>query len=334
MSGYNHNRGKISRRALLQAALVAGTLSPVLAACSTSSHHETITVAGGEQGGFYLEFATLLAASLQRHQVANNATALPTDGSLDNLTKLLNGKATLAVALADAASLEAGPDGKHSEKIAALGRVYENYVHALVPKDSPITSIDELAGRTVAVGMPGSGTSLITRRLLKVAGLESSSASTPPTGSAVTVKPLGLNEGLAALSDGSVDALFWSGGVPTAAIALEDSDLDLRLLDLSELLPGLREAHGIMYDKVMIPAGSYHDVDAVWTVGVPNLLLCRMDFDADIVKQTVHLLVQHANELIPSSSVGVQFLSPDTLINTVDIPLHPAAAETYRKLHG
>ena len=100
------------------------------------------------------------------------------------------------------------------------------------------------------------------------------------------------------------------------------------------MLPELRKKYGPFYDKVLIPAGSYAGLHAVWTIGVANLLLCRLDLDPQTVQATVNLLVAHADELIPRSSAGAQFLSPDSLINTADIPLHPAAATEYRRLHG
>lgn len=327
-----------SRREVLRAgaaAGLAGLLPPALAACTPADSPDAVTVAGGEPGGFYLEFATLLAASLQRHGVARQATALTTGGSLDNLGQLIAGKATFAVALADAAAQREAGKNTSDAGITALGRVYENYVHCVVRKASGIRGIGELAGRTVAVGEPGSGTSLTTPRLLEAAGLGSVAAGgAGAAGQAVTVLNLGLNDGLAALRAGSVDALFWSGGVPTAAISAAHDDVGLNFLDLSLLLPALRSRYGAFYDRVLIPAGAYGGVPAVWTVGVTNLLLCRSDLDSRTVKSTVELLVGHAEELIPRSSLGVQFLSPDSLINTAGIPLHPAAADAYRELHG
>ena len=156
----------------------------------------------------------------------------------------------------------------------------------------------------------------------------------PPAGKTVNVLNLGLNEGLAALQGGSVDALFWSGGVPTAAIADSNRKAALGFLDLSALIPSIRNRYGPYYDRVLIPGGSYEGIPAVWTVGVANLLLCRNDLDGRTVKRTVELLVGHAEELIPRSSLGVQFLSPESLINTAGLPLHPAAAAAYRELHG
>lgn len=333
-------RALLPRRTALKAGLTAGLsglLLPTLTGCTDEGRPGTVTVAGGEPGGFYLEFSTLLAESLQRHGVADHAVALTTGGSLDNLEHLLTGKATFAVALSDAAAQQAALGSTSSNEIAALGRVYENYVHCVVRKDSGIRDFTELASRTVAVGQPGSGTSLTTPRLIEAAGLSpapSGVAATSPGEKTITVKSLGLNDGLSALRAGSVDALFWSGGVPTAAIAAVHKEIGLGFLDLSALIPATRARYGPFYDRVLIPEGSYEGIPAVWTVGVANLLLCRRDLADATVTRTVELLVGHAEELIPRSSLGVQFLSPESLINTAGLPLHPAAAAAYRALHG
>ncbi|KQR64153.1 C4-dicarboxylate ABC transporter substrate-binding protein [Arthrobacter sp. Leaf337] len=325
------------RRAALRAGLAAGLASvlvPALSACTSENRPSTVTVAGGEPGGFYLEFSTLLAESLQRHGVADNAVALTTGGSLDNLQHLLTGKATFAVALADSAARQSAAKNTSDGEIAALGKVYENYVHCVVRKNSGIRDVTGLAGRNVAVGGPGSGTSLTAARLIEAAGLSASPAGADTTDKTITVINLGLNDGLAALRGGSVDALFWSGGVPTAAITATNKEVGLGFLDLSTLIPAARTRYGAFYDRVLIPEGSYEGIPAVWTVGVANLLLCRNDLDASTVRRTVELLVGHAQELIPRSSLGVQFLSPESLINTAGLPLHPAAAAAYRASHG
>ncbi|MDT0170683.1 TAXI family TRAP transporter solute-binding subunit [Pseudarthrobacter sp. BRE9] len=322
------------RRTVLKSALAVGLsafLPPALGACTGGERPENLIVAGGEPGGFYLEFSTLLAAALERHGLAHHARAVSTGGSLDNIAQLRAGRAAFAVALADAAS---GQPGGDAAEITAIGKVYENYVHCVVRKDSGIQDISGLAGRRVAVGQPGSGTSLTTPRLFEAAGLATSAGVAAPPAGTAAVENLGLNDGIAALKAGTVDALFWSGGVPTAAIAAAQQNVALALLDLSGLLPELRRRYGGIYDRVLIPEGSYPGVPAVWTVGAPNLLLCRRDLDNGTVERTVQLLVHSAAELIPQSSLGVQFLSAESLINTAGVPLHPAAADAYRALHG
>lgn len=336
----------LTRRGVLRAGLaggLAGLVLPSAAACAPGPSIDSMTVAGGEPGGFYLEFATLLAASLQRQGVARSASPLETGGSLDNMDRLARGEATLAIALSDAVADRLGNPPPSSSTSAvpaplvALGKVYENYVHCVVRADGGIESVADLAGHAVAVGDPRAGTSLTARRLLEAAGLTEASATAKPSRpvpGTVTEVALGLNQGVAALLDGSVQALFWSGGVPTAAIAAFAKSTSLRLLDLSDLIPPTRARYGNFYDRVLIQDNSYQGIPATWTVGVANLLLCREDLSAEAARATVGLLLAHASDLVPASSLGVQFLSPETLISTAGVPLHPGAAEAYRAFHG
>ncbi|MDQ0031896.1 TAXI family TRAP transporter solute-binding subunit [Arthrobacter bambusae] len=319
------------RRSVMKAGLamgLAGLFLP-LTSCMAYERPSSLTVAGGESGGFYLEFSTLLADLLQHEGIAEKAQPLTTGGSLDNIRRLLDGEASFAVALADTAAQQASTN---AGRIVALGKVYENYVHCIVRQDSGIRSFGELAGKTAAVGEAGSGTSLTAHRIIAAAGLSADA----PTSAGQTLKEvnLGLNQGLAALRGGSVDALFWSGGVPTSAVTAMNKDARLSLIDLSGQIPATRSRFGAFYDRVLVPRNSYQDIPAVWTVGVANLLLCRDDLPGPVVKKTVELLVGHAQDLIPKTSMGVQFLSPETLISTVGVPLHPAAAAAYRELHG
>ncbi|MCH6471509.1 TAXI family TRAP transporter solute-binding subunit [Sinomonas terrae] len=321
-------------------ASLGGVLLPTAAGCVPGPPADSLTVAGGEAGGLYLEFAALLASSLQRHGVAKKASALETGGSLENMDRLARGEATLAIALSDAASDRLGGDTPSSApsaaggaRMLALGKVYENYLHCVVRKDSGILSVADLAGKAVAVGDPGSGTSLTARRLLEVAGM-SAAAPSPTTPGTLPAFQLGLNRGLAALRDGSVEALFWSGGVPTAAIAAFAKSTKLQLLDLSPLIPTMKARFGSFYERVLIQENSYDGIPATWTVGVANLLLCRADLDRDVARSTVEILLQHSAELVPSSSRGVQYLSPETLIGTAGVPLHPGAEDAYRAFHG
>lgn len=304
---------------------LAGVFLPAITACRPMQQLESITVAGGEPGGFYLEFATLLAESLKRHGVAQNASPLATEASQDNLQLLLSGEATLGIALADsAAQVMAGSPGR----LVALGRVFQNYFHCIVREDSRIRTVEDLAGKSVGTGAAGSGTWLTGQRIIAAAGLDEAGAAP------IRERRLGLNMGLTAIRDGSIDALLLSGGVPIAAITAANDDVGLRFIDLSALIPRLRASHGGIYERVLIPKNSYKGTPAVGTVGVANLLLCRDDLDGGTVGQTVELLVRHAQELIPRSSLGVQFLSPESLISTAGLPLHPAAAATYRALRG
>lgn len=146
----------LSRRTVLTSGLILGSAGLLMssAACTPEPKPEKLTVAGGESGGFYLEFATLLAGLLQREGVAETAEPLVTGGSLENIRRVMSGEATFAVALADTAALPApgpaapGPSPAATgatpaaagatpagTSLVALGKVYENYVHCIVRAD-------------------------------------------------------------------------------------------------------------------------------------------------------------------------------------------------------
>ncbi|MEO6086146.1 MAG: TAXI family TRAP transporter solute-binding subunit [Umezawaea sp.] len=279
-------------------------------ACGTSTPTANLTIAAGEQGGLYLDFATLLA-----HQLGPNLTATPriTAGSLENLSLLRDHQADLGLTLADTAT---GTD------LRALGRVYENYFQLVVRTDDPAQSLRDLANRPLSLGAHGSGASVFGDRLVTEATL------------GTRIDHLPLAEAAQALADRRIDAFLWSGGVPTPTVSTLDEKVPVRLLPLADVLPALRNRYGRVYEPVSVPAGVYRAPTETPTVGVANLLVCRPDLPDAIASTITRTLVERAAALVPDQALGTQFLDVRSLIGTTDIPLHPGAAAAYRDLHG
>ncbi|WP_028924695.1 TAXI family TRAP transporter solute-binding subunit [Pseudonocardia acaciae] len=306
----------LNRRTLLTTA----ALGLATTACGTGPTPRDLTIASGEPGGFYLEFGQLLAAEINAEDPALRATAQPTTGSQDNLARLATGRAHLALVLTDTAQATVAA----RTPLHAIGRVYENYLQLVVLASGPIHTVADLAGRTISLGAEGSGAELTGRRLLAATGLHT----------AVTVTHYPLADAVSELRAGRIDAVLWSGGVPTPALASLATQRGIRLLPLGEHLPALRAAYDSTYERVTVPADAYPPSPETTTIGVANLLVCRPDADPAIVATATRVLVTHAPRLVPQQALGTQFLDPRNLIATDDIPLHPAAASTYRTLHG
>lgn len=319
--------GGLTRRTLLQlsvgAALGAAIAVP-LSSCARKVPSE-IRIASGEKGGMYYEFATLLADSLVLHGLADSAHAIETEASVQNLQMLTDGSAQLSLVLADAAAQYR--EDSNSGQPVALGRVYQNYFHCIVRSDGKIKKLWDLEGHRIGTGATGSGTWLTGQRILQQTGLKSSE--NPPE-----EFKYGYASGIRALQQRRIDALFLFGGMPVAAVADLAHRIDLRLLDLDSVLPGLRSSYPGLYDQVQIPAGTYERVAVSNSIGVANLLMVSSQFDVDLAGKIVRLLVDGAEELIPRETAGMQFLSPQTLISTAGQPLHPGARKAYRELHG
>ncbi|WP_404291310.1 TAXI family TRAP transporter solute-binding subunit [Glutamicibacter arilaitensis] len=323
----NQGSGLPGRRRLLRWAglgALAATSLPALASCSQGALIERLNVAGGESGGMYFEFANLLATALVRYGIAAHSEALLTEASVENLELLENGQAGLSLALADTvAQRELSADSS----LVALGRVYQNYYHCIVRRDSQIRTLADLSDQRLGTGAPGSGTWVTGQRILSAAGLESE-------GTKPRERQLGYVAGLKALEAGEIDALLLFGGIPVSSITELGLKMELRLINLAGVLPALRTEHPRLYEHVIIPRNTYPGVAEVNTVGVANLLMTSAGLPDRVAAAVVELLVNHARELIPRNSAGIQYLTPDTLISTGGQPLHPAAAATYRRLHG
>jgi TRAP transporter TAXI family solute receptor len=143
---------------------------------------------------------------------------------------------------------------------------------------------------------------------------------------------LSMQDAGAELAAGRVDAVMWAGGLPTPAFT--DIGTNIRLLDLTAVVAQLQKSFGATYEVVPVPADVYGRHPAVSTVGVANLLLARRDVADDQVATIVDLLIDDSSELVPAQAIGSQFLDVQSLILTGTIPLHPGAADEYRRRHG
>ena len=99
-----------------------------------------------------------------------------------------------------------------------------------------------------------------------------------------------MGESVQALRDGSIDAFFWSGGVPTGAITDLTTTDDVRLLALDGYLDPLRERYGEAYEDAEIEEGEYAGVPATKTIGVPNLLMVSADMPDEFAYRVTKLL--------------------------------------------
>jgi uncharacterized protein len=314
----------LTRRTLCQAAL--GTAASLLTGCGSGRYRgadRQLRIAGGQPGGFYLEVAGLLAREINAAEPGLRGKALKTNGSVANITMINSGEADIAVCQSDVAlAAVVGTDPfAGGLPVRGIGRMYEDYLQLVVRADSDVTSVADLAGRTVSLGAIGSGTAMIGERLMAAANVRVAKSFDP------------LDVAVDMVAAGTADALLWCGGVPTPKIATLHSLVGIRLLPLTAMLPKLRAEYHMAYQAVKIPAGGYGHA-AVSTIGVANLLVCARSVPDDVVAAITGVLVEHASRLVPPQALGTQFLDRRALINLLGVPMHPGAVSAYRQLHG
>ncbi|MFJ3977663.1 TAXI family TRAP transporter solute-binding subunit [Streptomyces sp. NPDC090021] len=313
-----------SRRAVLGAAIGAAAAS--LTGCSgPSGPVRRLRLATGPEGGPYNAFGKALALAVGASALPLEIIPVSTAASVNNLRGLDEGSAELALAMADSA--EDAVLGRETfpapVAVTALARIYVNYTHLVVPADGPVRAVTDLAGRPVAAGATGSGVRVVAQRVLRAAGPDAPADE----------RPLGLAASVAALREGSVDALFWSGGVPTPALSALAGERPLRFLPLDAYVAPLRTRHAPVYTAVTLPAGVYGLTEPVGTIGVGNYLLARTDVGEDVVRDLLRVVFDRWRDLLREVTAGAR-LEPRFAISTGRVPLHPGAAAYYRSVYG
>ncbi|MER7005771.1 TAXI family TRAP transporter solute-binding subunit [Dactylosporangium sp. NPDC000555] len=300
------------RRALL-AALATG---PLLTACESEGDEATGTlrIATGSPGAVYYRYGTAIAELARRFLPNVHTSVLSTAASQINVDYLLEDIADVAFTQADIA---AGNEASHPRHLAALARLYDDYIHVVVGAGGPIASFDDLRGRRVSVGAQGSGTAITADRVLQVMDIT------------VERAQLGLDESVKALRDGRVDAFFFSGGLPVSAIAELAKQFPIRLLNLADSVQPLRRTYGNYYAERVVPSSTYAGITATVAIGIANYLVVRLSMSEPLAYGVTRLLFEGRDDLAKTHQAAAR-LNIRSAISTPPLPLHPGAIRYYR----
>jgi TRAP transporter TAXI family solute receptor len=299
------------------------------ASCGSGSQVRFLSIATGGTGGVYYPYGGALARVLTAKLPDTQVTAEVTGASVDNLKLMHQGRADLAFTLADTLIEAAAGTGPFADvgkvDARAIAVLYTNYTHLVARQGSGITRVGDLKGRTISTGAPGSGTELIADRLLTAAGIDPRRD--------ITRHALGASESAGALKDGKVDAFFWSGGLPTAAIQdlAATPGLSIALVPHVDLLPALQQRYGAgLYRAVTIPGGSYRgSPDPVEVIGVANVLVASGRLDSDLVEKITTVLFESKSDLA-AAHPEARHLAPASGPDTAPVPFHDGSLRYYQ----
>ena len=284
-----------------------------------------MTIGTGNSTGVYFVLGGGISGLLNE-ETELATTAVETGASVQNIEGLVKGDYDIVFSLADtAADAVSGTDAfSEPQPVEALGMIHSNYTQVIARRDANITSIADLAGRTVSTGSPKSGTEVIALRLLQSAGLDPDSD--------LTVQRLDLGTSVDGLRNGSIDAIFWSGGLPTPAITelfTTDSD-SVEFVDITPLLSEMQDINGV-YKEGVIPAAVYGlDADTP-TIEVPNVLLVRDDFDPGAACDVVNVVWSNLEQLSTAHPAALTF-SVENALASGPIPLNDGAQRALEEL--
>lgn len=285
-----------------------------------------LSLATGVANGVYEKYGLLLKSDLRTALPGVPVNLVHTQGSVDNIKRVVSGRSDFTIAAADAVANYNGP-GKSD--LRACARLYDDYMQLVVPSDSKVASARDLRGLRVGVGQADSGVNLITRRLFAAAGLNMSKD--------VTAVQVGIDKAPGMLLSGQLDAFFWSGGLPTAAVAAMATPVArIKLVQLGDLVAKLHSMGPQMayYRQAVMPADAYpkaQNGQAVATIAVANLLVTTDRADNNLVERLTRAVID-SRDAIGKKVHAAQLVDLRTAVFTDPLPLHAGAARYYRSV--
>lgn len=282
---------------------------------------EPLSVGTGPEGGVYFELGQTLQQLTHDSEVPLDAHE--SAASEVNLNRLAAGEIDVAFSTSDVARLAVSGTPPFDEPlpVRALGRLYDQPTHLVVRADSEIAELPDLAGRTISVGAAGSGTRTQANRLLRVAELRESGA--------LEKRSMDLQDSAHALESDQIDAFFWSGGLPSAAVTELAQRTPIRLVDLAEWTGPLGDLGEGPYEDVPVPVDTYPGVPGVRSVGVSSLLMVRADMPHETAEALTAEVFASRSDLVEGHPV-IRELNERSAISTQPVDLHSGALDYYR----
>jgi TRAP transporter TAXI family solute receptor len=276
------------------AAMVAAAL--VAAAPVTAQQGSRISITTGGTGGVYYPLGGGMASLLSKYLPGLHATAEVTGGSIDNLKLLGAGKSEMAFCMVDAAWEAAhGQDKFKNAKVNArtLMVLYPNRMQIVTIDGTGIATLADLKGKRISTGSPGSGVEVMALRVLEAIGIDPKKD--------IKQERLGVAESVKAIKDRKIDAFFWVGGIPTAALTdlAATPGTKMRLLDHADALDAMNRKYGPLYVKGIIAPTSYQGMDKpVENIDVWNVLVTNDKMSDQMAYDIVKTLMEKKPELV------------------------------------
>jgi hypothetical protein len=291
---------------------------------------QNLSIATGGTGGVYYPLGGGMAAVLSKYVPGMQATAEVTGGSVANLQLISTGKPYLAMTMVDAGLDALKGQDKFTGKpvpVRTLMVMYPNRMHVVTIEGTGISKMADLKGKRVSTGSGGSATEVMAFRVIEAAGLDKDKD--------MKRERLGVAESGNALKDRKIDAFFWVGGLPTAAVSdlANSPGVKIKLVDHANLVDKMNQKYGKLYIQDRIPKATYKGMDADnRQATVMNLLVAHQNMDEKTAYNIVKTIFDKRDELIRVHKEAENFkLENQKSAAAGGIPWHPGAVRYFKE---
>ena len=290
---------------------------------------QNISIATGGTGGVYYPMGGGLASVLSSKVPGMSATAEVTGGSVDNLNLIGTGKPYVGFSMADAAKDAQIGEGKFVGKkvdLRTLVVLYPNLMHVVTVDSTGIKSMKDLKGKRISTGAPGSATEVMAFRLLEAAGLDKDKD--------VKRERLSVAESVNAIKDRKIDAFFWVGGLPTAAVTdlANTPGTKIVMVDTGEEVATMNKKYGNLYFVTTIPKATYSGMARDNKVAaVANILVVNANMPDDQAYKIVRAIFDNKLELVRTHQEFMSVSLENQKTKSTPVDFHPGALKYFKE---
>ena len=255
-------------------------------------------------------------------------SAPSTGGSTYNIGQIAEGELDFGVAQSDwqyHAFKGDTPDRvKPFDKLRSVFSVHPEPFHIIVGKGSGIKSWDDLKGKRVNIGNPGSGQRGTMEVLMKAHGTS--------TDDFKIATELTSTEQSNALCDGKIDAYGYTVGVPNAGVAVATDGCDAEIISLNGPVETELVEKFPYYAFANIPKGTYKTTDEdVTTFGVMATFVTSADVDEQTVYELVRAVMENIEDFRNLHPAFANLDPQKMMTDGLSAPLHPGAIKYYKE---
>jgi TRAP transporter TAXI family solute receptor len=314
----------MKKKNLLLSLTLVLALSMILSACGggTSGDPDQLSLVTGGTGGTYFPLGGQIA-KIVTDATGTETTAQSSNASAENMQTLNDGEADLAFTQTDIASYaKEGKlmfEGSAIETVQAIGTLYPETIQIVTLKDSGISSVEDLKGKKVSVGAPGSGTFANAEQILEIHGI---------TMGDIDAQHLAFDESVEGIQDGNIAAAFITAGTPTGSVEGLSAVKDVNILSISDAKADELIAKYPYYAKDVIKTGTYKLESDVTTVAVQAMLVVRSELSEDLVYDITKALFDNTNQITHAKGAHI---TAESAIDGVGIDFHPGALKYFEE---
>ena len=286
-----------------------------------------IGIGTGGTGGIYYPYGGGVAEIWSKYVPGIQAVAEVTGASVENVKLADKGETVFGEVMGDVALAGFQGEGKFKGKkhdILSMAIMYPNLLQVVTLKNSGITNIEQVKGKRISSGSPGSGTNFMAEAVMKAVGIPLDSFKD---------SRLSFTETANALRDGTIDVGFWSVGPGTSSILDLATTHDIVIIPITPEQTQKVLTSNDTYASVDLAGGVYRGVaKPVPTIGVWNVMICQKSLTEVMVYKLVAALYEH-NDYLRKIHPSAAYTTPENAVKYSPIPLHPGTVK-YLKEKG